>query len=45
MYHETTLRIEMENEVKANEAIEVITKYISDNLFVAFLICFMSVLT
>lgn len=30
MYHETTLRIEMENEVKANEAIEVITKYISD---------------
>ena len=30
MYHETTLRIEMKNEVKANEAIEVITKYISD---------------
>ena len=30
MYHETTLRIEMENEVKANEAIEVVTKYISN---------------
>lgn len=30
MYHETTIRIEMKNEAKANEAIEVITRYISD---------------